>query len=131
MIKKIKVVDMDSAVINGSDIPVSKFMTMNFNLDNYPSKYPMNEDDRHIPSHNTQMLSFMFMLINAISLDKSYRWSIEDYYFYLNYLESLGMSHNVLDSLSRAYDASPRVDFEEYLIDEIDSSKGYRLQLTK
>ena len=129
--QRIKVVDMDSAVINGSDIPVSKFMTYNFNLYNFPNKYPMNDEDRHIPSHNTQMLSFIYMLLNAISLDKSYRWSVEDYYFYLNYLERLGISHNVTDALSHAYDSSPRVDFNVELLSEIDPNKDYRLQLSK
>ena len=129
--QRIKVVDMDSAYINHSSIPVSKFMTFNDNLWDYPAKYPMDEDDRHIPSHNTQTLCFTYMLLNTLSREKSYNWSKEEYYLYLECLKKMKMEPEIVNYLSTIYDDSPNIHFDVNYLDFIDSDKNYCLQYTK
>ena len=131
MQQKIKVVDMDSCYINNSAVPVSRFLFNNFNLDCFPSKYPMTDDDRVIPSHNSQVLCFLYMLLNTLSSDKSYNWSMESHYLYLNYLDKLGMNKEVLKFFNAMYDSSPRLDFDSELLSLIDTNKNYSLQLLK
>ena len=129
--QKIKVVDMDSCYINDSAVPVSRFLFNNFNLDYLQHKYKMTEDDRVIPSHNSQVLCFLYMLLNALSGEKSYNWSIEEHYMYLACLEKMGMNKEVINTFNTMYDSSPRLDFEPSLLDEIDTEKNYSLQYRK
>ena len=128
----IKAIDMDSAFINGSAISISKFLTMNENLINNPVKYPFDfETDRPIPNHNTSTLSFIYMLLNSLSGESIYRFSIEDYYEYLNYLKDLGMNRELTDSLAEIYLSNERNNFSVELLDSIDISKDYSLKRKK
>lgn len=128
----IKAIDMDSSYINGSSISISKFLTMNDKLINNPIKYPIElETDRPIPNHNTSILSFIYMLLNSLSGDSSYRWSIEDYYEYLNYLKDLGCSRELTDSLAEVYLSNESNDFNIELLNSIDPSKDYSLKRKK
>lgn len=129
--QKIKAVDMDSSYILKSAISPSKPLTFNQNLWNYPNKYPLDIDtDYHIPNHNTTILSFIYMLLNTLSNDKSYNWTIDKYYEYLNQLEKKGISHELLDSLYKVYDESPRLEFNKSLLSHIDTQKDYSFKRT-
>ena len=64
----IRAIDMDSAYINGCFIPTSKFLIQNENLYDFQDKYPRNPnvyDSVNIPNHNTQILCFIYMLLNV------------------------------------------------------------------
>ena len=129
--QKVKAVDMDSCYINDSAVPVSRFLFNNFNLDYLQHKYKMTEDDRVIPSHNSQVLCFLYMLLNALSGEKSYKWSIEEHYLYLNCLEKMGMNKEVIEAFNTMYDSSPKLDFDIDLLNAIDTNKNYSLQYRK
>lgn len=132
--QRIKVIDVDSAYIDNSFISASKFMTYNEKLDCFPRKYPLcpaEEIPIHVPNHNSQTLCFMYMLLNTLSGDNSYEWGIEDYYLYLNYLEKNGMNKEVINAFAKAYNKSPKLIFDEHLLDYINPNKDYRLHLSK
>ncbi|MBR1748405.1 MAG: hypothetical protein IJ743_01270 [Bacilli bacterium] len=129
--QKVKVVDMDSCYINDSAVPVSRFLFNNFNLDYLQHKYKMTEDDRVIPSHNAHVLCFLYMLLNSLSGEKSYKWGIEEHYLYLNCLEKMGMNKEVIEVFNTMYDSSPKLDFDINLLNAIDSTKNYSLQYRK
>ncbi len=128
----IKAIDMDSAYINGSNIGVSKFLTMNFNLTNPESKcakYLLDEDDRPIPDKNTTTLCFVYMLLNVLSgCRDSYDWSKAGFYYYLSFLGDNKIPGNLLDAISNVYANSPKNEFSEELLDEIDLRRDYSLE---
>lgn len=128
----IKAVDLDSAYINESAISVSKFLTINEKIINNPVKYPFEEkSDRPIPNHNTSILSFIYMLLNSLSGESSYRWSMEEYYRYLSYLKDLGCSNELVDSLSEVYFSNVRNNFSIELLDTINPKLDYSLKRLK
>lgn len=56
--KKIfKAVDLDSCRIGRNDSSISRYLTFNDKLWDYPQKYPLNENDIHISNENTVILS--------------------------------------------------------------------------
>lgn len=124
----VKAVDMDSAYINDSSIPISTFLTSNKKLVNNPQKYPFDPvKNVPIPNHNTTILSFVYMLLNALSNNTSNGWSFDMFYNYLNYLQDLGCSKELLDAIENIYQRSPRNEFPSELLDLIDISKDYSL----
>lgn len=130
--QSVKVVDLDSAYIPGGPIPISKFTTFNEKLYNNPEKYPIDfESDRAIPCDQTTNLSFLYMLLNSLSGEKSYRWSYTEYYDYISQLERAGFPKDLLDMLSNIYTPGKLDIYNPELLDGIDTSKNYSLIRSK
>ncbi len=132
MEQKIKAIDMDSAYINDSTVSISKFLTCNANLEENFSKYPKDENGNPIPNRNTTILSFIYMLLNVLSGEKtSYRWTLDEYYKYLSYLSSKKVPLELLDALANVYTNSEENNFEIEMLDEIDVRNNYTLKKSK
>ncbi len=114
----IKVVDIDSSYVKGSLAPTSKFLTFNDKLWDFPNKYPLDENDRHIPNHNTTILSFIYMLLNLITGEYSPDMSIKDFCNILNKLNDLGFNKALLDSIYNIYLPKDNM-FDYYLLNTI------------
>lgn len=124
----VKAIDLDSSYINGSRIPVSKYLCANFELDKLNNKYKQ-EDGEIVPSKNTTILCFIYMLLNALSNDsRSYRWDTENYYAYLGHLSHLKISKDLLCTLENIYVNNSTNEFDIELLDSIDTSKDYSLR---
>lgn len=125
--QKVMAVDMDSAYFLGALAPTSKFLTFNDKLWDYPSKYPIDiRNDRHIPNDNTTILSFIYMLLNTLSGEKTYNWSIEQYYCYLDFLYQQNVHSELLDSLVEVYTENPHLSFNETFLDSFDLERKYK-----
>lgn len=102
--KMMKMVDMDSVSINGSKSFDSKYLTFNPNLWDYPHKYPMNDNDRHIANINTMYLSYIYMVLNYISgCCYMSELSVNDFYQYMKRLRSLGLDSELVDIFELIY----------------------------
>lgn len=100
---EINMVDMDSVVINNSYPSISKYLTFNSNLYDY-HKYPLDEDDIHIPNKNTIYLSYIYMILNYVSgVNYIQDISLPDYYRYMQRLRDLGLSQELVDIFSNIY----------------------------
>lgn len=129
--QKVKAIDLDSSYINGSRIPISKYLSTNFELDKLNNKY-QEKDGEIVPSKNTTILCFIYMLINTLSNNsRSYRWDIEGYYAYLSYLNNLNISKDLLNVLENVYVNNNSNEFDIELLDTIDTSKDYSLRRMK
>lgn len=124
----VKAVDLDSSYINGSSIPASKFLTFNERLNNNPKKYAMSENYDPIPNKNTTILSFIYMLLNVLSGNTdSHKWSFNEFYNYIYFLEQKGCSKELISSLLTIYSKSTTNEFSIELLSSIDVSKDYSL----
>lgn len=125
---KIKAIDIDSSYINNSSISVSKFLIFNELL--YGNmKYPMDEDDRVIPNQNSTILCFIYMLLNVLSGNKdSHKWSLNEFYNYLSFLQKMKVDKNLLDCISSIYEATVKNEFDISLLNSIDVNKDYTLK---
>lgn len=114
----IKVVDLDSAYVDTVDAPNSKFLTFNDKLWDYPNKYPLDENDRHISNNNTTILSYVYMLLNFLTNKYSPDMCSKEFLDTLNILYSVGFNKKLLDSIYNIY--STKDNFFNYeLIDTI------------
>lgn len=99
-----KMVDMDSVTINQSESHNSKYLTFNPNLWDYPHKYPLNDNDRHIANKNTMYLSYIYMILNYISgCCYMNEIGIDEYYAYMKRLRNLGMDKELVDVFELVY----------------------------
>lgn len=125
--KKIfKAVDLDSCRIGRNNSSVSRYLTFNDKLWNYPQKYPLNEEDIHISNENTVILSYIYMILNTISQTNISKISIEQYYDYLQFLEDLGFNRELINQFSLIYtDGKNKIDLD--LLDSIPTHKNKSL----
>lgn len=125
--QKIKAIDMDSAYINKSRVGISKYITYNDKLFDNP-KYTMDEKGMVIPSRATTNLSFIYMLLNALSGENAtHRWSLNEFYGYISFLSKMKVCNELLDVLTNIYTASQNNEFNIEYLDMINTKNNYKL----
>lgn len=111
-------VDIDSAKIGNNDQSISKYLTYNPNLWDYPHKYPLDEDDIHIPNTNTTILSYIYIILNMLANYPVSNLPIEKYYDYIQTLNSNGLPNELVDLFSLIYTNKDN-EWPTELLDEI------------
>lgn len=99
----IKVVDLDSGYIPNMRAPISKFLTYNDKLWDFPTKYPLDEEDRHIPNSNTTIISLIYIILNMITDEYTPNMTISEFCECLNILKDIGFEKELLDSIYNIY----------------------------
>ena len=98
--KKIKVVDIDSCKINNNFIFGSKYLTPNGLIKDIP-KYKVEETfscgGYFIPSEDTDLYCYIIMILNFLSGIDINRISLEEFYNYLEYIHSIGITKELID----------------------------------
>lgn len=125
----VRAVDMDSSYFVGGPIPISKVTTFNSLLEKVPNKYVLDEESgKFIPNKDTTSVSFIYMLLNALSGCKdSYRWSYNEFYNYLSFLKKRGVSKELLDIIANIYTGGNIDIYNPELLDEINKDKDYTM----
>lgn len=102
--ESIKVVDLDSCKVTGNFSSPSKHLYANRNIrdDEYQYKYPFYN---HLfeTNENTDLLCYDTIILNYISKYNIGYLKVDDYYKYLDYLDSLGYPKPILDSFCKIY----------------------------
>lgn len=114
----LKVIDIDSAYIDGAYAPTSKYLFLNDKLWDFSSKYPLDENDRHIPSKNTTIISLCYLILNVITEEYSPNLSTKEFCNILNNLASVGFNRELLDTIFNIYKKSDNY-FDYNLVDTI------------
>lgn len=125
----VKAVDLDSSYFIGGPIPISKYTTLNSLLEEFPSKYTLDEDSgKFIPSENITSASFIYMLLNVLSgCLNSHYWSYNEFYHYVSFLEKNDLPKELLDSIANLYTAGKIDIYNSELLDNIDPRKDYTI----
>lgn len=129
----VRAVDMDSSYFSGGFISVSKVTTLNYLLEGFPNKYILDDESgKFIPNKDITSVSFIYMLLNVLSgCNDSHRWSYNEFYNYLSFLEKKGLSKELLDIIANLYTAGNIDIYNPELLDGIDKNKDYTMTLAR
>lgn len=124
---KINVVDLDSCKINGNNNFTSKYLFQSDNIINV-SKYISLDNPYGIKGwyqidENTDLFCYIMMILNYLSGINVVDLTIDEYYNYLEYLHSIGVSYELIDLLSLIYIEKDNENPYEYL-DELTNIVG-------
>lgn len=127
--QRVKAVDLDSSYFIGGPIPISKYTTINNLLEDFPSKYIIDEESgKFIPNKELTSASFIYMLLNVLSGNTdSYRWSHNEFYNYLSFLKKSNLPSELLDIIANVYTAGNIDIYNANLLDGIDVQNDYNL----
>lgn len=129
----VRAVDMDSSYFSGGFISVSKVTTLNYLLEGFPNKYILDDESgKFIPNKDITSVSFIYMLLNVLSgCNDSHRWSYNEFYNYLSFLEKKVLSKELLDIIANLYTAGNIDIYNSELLDGIDKNKDYTMTLAR
>lgn len=97
------VCDLDSACFSDSIHFNSKYLFLNPNIDDFPTKYRLDDNDINIPSRNTDIFCYIIILLNTLSNTDFNNASIQQFYNYMNYLEDLHFPIELLNCIEKIY----------------------------
>lgn len=116
---KINVVDMDSCKINGNRPFASKYLTPFSNISTMPFKYIQNSDINFngfiVANENSDYYCYIIMVLNFLYGDNISHMKTSEFYSYLNYLRSIGLSYKLLDGFSKIYEYADNENIKDYL----------------
>jgi hypothetical protein len=115
---KVLAVDLDSCKIGNNQPFDSKYLRFNYNIKSLTKKYPKNDNNVHIPNKNSEWLCYILMILNFIAHGSVYEMGLSEFYSYLQYLNDIGFSKELLDCFARIYTNADNKSPQE-LLDQI------------
>ena len=101
---QVRAVDMDSSYLGvGEPFDTAYYLLKNPYILSIPDKYKTTANGIVIPSNNTDLYCYNMILLNALSKNDIYKCEIDDYYRYMEYLCSLGLPDELLESFYNIY----------------------------
>ncbi len=116
-------VDLDSCKIGNNQPFHARYLASNPNISAFPHKYPTNAEGIYIPNHNTELMCYVFIILNTIAKGPIHRLSSEQYFTYLQYLSDIGFSNELLDCFVKVYTNGHNVSPQQ-LLDSIPDNVG-------
>lgn len=117
--QKINVVDIDSCKINGNRPFASKYLTPFSNISTMPFKYIQNHDINFngyvVANENSDYYCYVIMVLNFLYGENISGMKTPEFYLYLNYLRSIGLSYKLLDRISKIYEYGDNENIKDYL----------------
>lgn len=101
--KKLYAIDMDSCKVGHNMASHSRYLLTNINYKTLPLKYPRDDKHNYIPNLNTEYACYITTVLNFIADGPTQKLSINQYYNYLNYLNMIGFSNDLLESFGSIY----------------------------
>lgn len=123
---KIRIIDLDSCkILNNISSPTRYLQSMKRkNIINQKYQIDSFNPDVITPSDQTDYYCLMVLLLNTLYQDNITQLDMKDFYNYLDFLSSIGINQELIDSLSNIYTNKPNENIG-YLIDSI-GKEGYR-----
>ena len=112
--RKLSVIDLDSSTFRSDIALPSYYLINNPNLGNV-SKYSFNVFGIPYPSHDNDLLCYNMMLLNVFAEENMNLVSVDEYDGYLDYLQKIGLSKNLVDSFRTVYTEEPNVNASLFL----------------
>ena len=125
----IKAVDIDSVRISNNKPFAAKYLTPFSTVADVTFKYHVCEEPNAIgyiePDMNSDLYCYNIMILNCFYCGSVEKMSIPEFYNYINYLNSIGYPHELLDSFNRLYINHDNVNPMD-LLDEIPKDSLYK-----
>lgn len=112
---KLVVYDTDSISLDDIINPASKYVQLNPNLKGLENKYPVNVYGVNEANLNSDILSFIMIILKVISNNELHILSYDEYMHYLDYLCKLGFDSNLLNSFAKIYSQDDNINPLPYL----------------
>ena len=122
----VKVIDIDSCKINGNGIFNSKYLSTKsfineiykYQKNNSQNKYAENPYHKYstdisgafVPDENTDLYCYIIVILNFLYQDNISRFTLEEFYDYIEYLQSIGMDKELLDIFDRIVSETANVN---------------------
>lgn len=112
--RKLSVIDLDGSTFRSDIALPSYYLINNPNLTTV-SKYSFNVFGIPYPSHDNDLLCYNMMLLNVFADVNMNLVSVDEYDGYLDYLQKIGLSKNLVDSFRTVYTEEPNVNASLFL----------------
>lgn len=113
--KVVRFIDLDSSSISQNKPFPVRYLATNSHLKTMPHKYPV-KDGMFLISEETDLHAYNMMILNYIAGGCIKRpLDVEEFYSYLNYLDSLNIDEEILSSLGRTYSSAPNINPYEHI----------------
>lgn len=111
----LRAVDLDSCKIADNKIFPSLYLS-NYNFMKYEiyGKYEK-QNDTIIPSAATDLYCYYMVILNFLLEGKVHLYSLEEFYLYLNYLEYIGISKELINCFYSIFDTGANINPAPYL----------------
>lgn len=106
--KKINICDLDSSKIGNNDPFSSRYLSCSRGIKNLDKKY-LRKDNTYMPNENSDIYCYIIMILNFLYDGGVEFMNKDEYYEYLNYLESLKFNKELLDIFYRVYSLDDNV----------------------
>ena len=129
----VRVIDIDSCKINGNGIFNSKYLSSKsfineiykYQKNSNNSKYKTYEDTYHkystdisgafVPDENTDLYCYIIVILNFLYEDNVSRFNLEEFYEYIDYLQTIGIDKELLDIFDKIVSESTNENPAEIL----------------
>lgn len=126
--QKIKAIDLDSAYFTGLTPFPSRYLASNRLAMAFDKKYPIDSSTGLIiPSEETTLLQFAYMLLNTLTGLPCHRFGKNDFYNTLAKLNELGLDINIMEYFESLFSRKNTVEIQPEDLDRIDYHKNYIL----
>lgn len=112
----LKAVDLDSCKIADNKIFPSLYLS-NYNFMKYEiyGKYEKNSKDTIIPNEDTDLYCYCMIILNFLLGNKVHLYSLAEFYLYLNYLDYIGVSKELINCFYSIFDLRPNINPSFYI----------------
>jgi len=127
--KELKVIDLDSCKIGSNEPFAARFLTP-ISIISDVNKYKINKDPNSngyiIPDSNTDLYCYSMIILNYLYGGKASNFNIEEFYEYLNYLESIGLNKDLINIFNKILISNCKNENPVNYLDSLTSEQVYR-----
>jgi hypothetical protein len=115
---RVLAIDLDSSYLGlGEPLEMAYYLLKNQYIKSLPDKYKTTSSGIVIPSDNTDLYCYNMIILNAIAGENIYKYDIESYYKYLDYIKTLGVPDELLDAFNNIYIPKSNINPKDALRD--------------
>ena len=120
---KLKAIDLDSSYLGlGEPLNMAYYLLKNKYIQSLPEKYKSTPTGIIIPTDNTDLYCYNMIILNALSKVNLYRYDIDVYYKYLEYLKYiLDLPTDIIKAFHNIYIPKDNINPKD-ILKEIDTS---------
>ena len=112
-------IDLDGCKIANNKVFLSKYLSPFALLNNVPGKYNINTDESNIghviPNEDSEIYCYCMCILKYLLGENINNYSLDDYYDYLYYLETIGINKELISTFERLVTNSKNINPNNYL----------------
>ena len=128
----VRAIDLDSAYLGvGEPLDMAYYLLRNdyitsFTKEHNSNKYKVTDNGIIVPNDDTDLYCYNMIILKALSKENIYKQDINTYYQYLEYLRSLGLPDDLIESFNNIYIPKENTNPKD-ILSEIDPSLEEKL----